>query len=162
MRKLIRTKTVQDSLVVGALGIALICYSVYKVTTARVKSSWMMSPYLFPILLGVFVVLLAVSMFFEGRHEARKAQAQEDAVPEAKEQQKPKLRIVDILVVIALSVLFDVVMRWIGFLPATALYLAAMILFLGERRWQVVLPVAVLTPAALYLIFTLALNVRLP
>ena len=58
--------------------------------------------------------------------------------------------------------LYDLALGWIGFRPATAIYLALMMLFLGERKWYVLLLVAAVTPFALYAIFKLGLNVRLP
>ena len=48
------------------------------------------------------------------------------------------------------------------FLPASALFLAGMMLFLGERRWWSIAAVAVAAPLVLYALFALGLGVRLP
>ena len=66
------------------------------------------------------------------------------------------------VLVIVLAVLYDIALPYAGFIPSTAVFLAAMVLFLGERKWYIFVPVAVLTPLILYAIFRLGLNVRLP
>ena len=66
------------------------------------------------------------------------------------------------MLVIVLAVLYDIALPYAGFIPSTAVFLAAMVLFLGERKWYIFVPVAVLTPLILYAIFRLGLNVRLP
>ena len=65
-------------------------------------------------------------------------------------------------VLVLLTAAYLALMGLISFIPATALYLAALIRLLGERRWGLIAAVAVLTPLALYALFALGLNVRLP
>jgi hypothetical protein len=53
-------------------------------------------------------------------------------------------------------------MPWLGFPAATFLLLAGFFLLLGERRWPVVLGLALAVTTVVHLGFALGLNVRLP
>ena len=50
----------------------------------------------------------------------------------------------------------------LSFVPATALFLYALMSFFGEERCRVKLLLAILVPLALYLVFSVGLSVRLP
>ncbi|MBO6039952.1 MAG: tripartite tricarboxylate transporter TctB family protein [Oscillospiraceae bacterium] len=156
MRDYLKNKNVQESIVVFLLGLALGAYSLISFHTARVQTRWIMSPYLFPLLLSVFAVLLSVSLFGEGRFEVGEARR-------GAEQTKPaKLKLKNVLVVVLMGVAYYVLISLIHFIPASMVFLAAMIWFLGERRWWMIALVAVLMPLVLYALFALGLSVRLP
>ena len=156
MRDYLKNKNVQESIVVFLLGLALGAYSLISFHTARVQTRWIMSPYLFPLLLSVFAVLLSVSLFGEGRFEVGEARR-------GAEQTKPaKLKLKNVLVVVLMGVAYYVLISLIHFIPASMVFLAAMIWFLGERRWWMITLVAVLMPLVLYALFALGLSVRLP
>ena len=156
MREYLKNKNVQESIVVFLLGLALGAYSLISFYTARVQTKWIMSPYLFPLLLSVFAVLLSVSLFGEGRYEVSEARR-------GAEQAKPaKLKLLNVLVVVLMGVAYYVLISLIHFIPASMIFLAAMIWFLGERRWWMIAAVAVVMPLVLYALFALGLSVRLP
>lgn len=72
---------------------------------------------------------------------------------------RPGLRVLAMVVVCAGYV---VLLRVIGYIPATVLALAACMYLLGTRRLRGLLIMPVVTAALLYAIFTYALFVRLP
>ncbi|MBR2287126.1 MAG: tripartite tricarboxylate transporter TctB family protein [Clostridia bacterium] len=155
MKERLKQRGVQDGLVVTALGIAFLIYSIVQFQGVAHKVNWMMSPFLFPIIIAAVAILLGVGMIREAAY----------AAPEAKREDNGRRALVkvrDALVVIVLAIAYDAALRYIGFLAATAIYLALMTLFLGERKWYVIVLVAVISPLALYAIFKLGLNVRLP
>ena len=145
----LRRRSVQDGLFVLAAGIALLIYSLYEMTHARVKASWIMSPYLFPSVLGGLGTLLGMILLTGALRKAR-----EDA--------PAPVRMRDMLVILGLSVLYNLALTPLGFIAATLLYLLVACALFGVRRPQVLLPVSILTPLALYLIFKIGLGVRLP
>lgn len=151
-----KNKKVQDSLVVFALGLALGAYSLIRFHAAAVKTDWALSPCLFPLLLSAFALLLAAALFWEGRREARGRGAESATSRPAPE----KLRYA--LGVLLLSTAYAALLPWLRFLPATAIFLAAMLLLLGERRWRMVAVLSLSVPLVLYAVFGLALHVRLP
>ena len=149
-------KSAQDGLAVLVLGCALLGHCLYKSATARIRSSWIMSPYLFPTILAGAAILLGVLMLASGVSAGRRAAGQ------GKAHAPGALRLRDAAAVLALSIAYDLLLTRAGFLVSSALYLAARTAYLGERRVKVWLPVAVLMPLALYALFKLGLGVRLP
>ena len=149
MREKRKNKTLRDGVAVLILALALGARSLIGFFTAKVRSAWILSPWLFPVLLALLALPLSVALIREGCRELP------DETPSASRLGKPAL-------IVLLSVVYLLLMGLIGFLPATALFLAALLWLLGERRWWSIAAVAVLTPLVLYAIFALGLNVRLP
>ena len=156
MRDYIKNKSVQDSIVVLGLGLALGIFSIYSFFHSKVKAEWIMSPYLFPMLIALFAIAMAYCLFMEGKHQV---DAERAGAPVAK---RDAIKLKSVVIVVGLSILYYVLMRVITFIPATVLFLAALMWFMGERRWKVLIPVAVLAPLVIYALFALGLNVRLP
>jgi len=156
LRDYIKNKSVQDSIVVLGLGLALGIFSIYSFFHSKVKAEWIMSPYLFPMLIAVFAIAMAYCLFMEGKHQVDAERAGTPAV------KGDPIKLKSVVIVVGLSILYYVLMRVITFIPATVLFLAALMWFMGERRWKVLIPVAVLAPLVIYALFALGLNVRLP
>ena len=155
MRRFLKTRA--DGLVVTLLGIAFLAYSVDQFRAMSRKVNWIMSPYLFPMSVAGMAILLGIGIIVESRGKDEK-----QAKAEAEGGRSTLRRALDVVLVIAMAVLYEIALPYTGFIPATAVFLAVMVLFLGERRWYIFVPVAVLTPLILYAIFRLGLNVRLP
>ena len=151
-----KNKSVQDSIVVLGLGLALGIFSVYSFFNAKVKAAWIMSPYLFPMLIALFAIGLAYCLFMEGKHQVDAEKAGGAAAKSS------AIKLKSVAAVVAISVIYYLVMRVITFIPATMLFLAALMWFMGERRWKVLVPVAVLAPLVIYAVFVWGLSVRLP
>ena len=64
MSERLKNQKFQEGLVILLLGIALGAYSLYMFRTAAVKTSWIMSPYLFPLLRYLY-------RFHHSRHRFR-------------------------------------------------------------------------------------------
>jgi len=152
-----KNKSVQDSIVVLGLGLALGCFSVYSFFHSKVKAAWIMSPYLFPMLIAVFTICIACCLFMEGKHQvdAQKTSGKEEIKAEP-------IKLKSVVAVVGISIIYYVLMRVITFIPATALFLAALMWFMGERKLKILIPVAILAPLAIYAIFAWGLSVRLP
>jgi hypothetical protein len=67
-----------------------------------------------------------------------------------------------VLIVVLMSAANCALISLIRFLPASMLFLAAMIWFLGERRPWMIAAVSIVMPLVLYALFGLGLGVRLP
>ena len=67
-----------------------------------------------------------------------------------------------VLVLVAASFAYYFLMQKIHFIAATVLYLLALFLYLGERTWWKLLLLSVITTGAIYVLFGMCLNVRLP
>ncbi len=146
--------TILDSLAFLLLSVALFCYSLYRHYNG-LPVEWQMSPYLFPALLSVFLFLLSLSLFAEGRRQSTSRGKTDSTAKKAADYR-------GVLVTIAASVLYVALMPVIHFLPATVLFLAGMLCYLGERRRWLVGLLSVGTSVAIYVLFALMLNVMLP
>lgn len=141
---------IQEGLLILFLGIALGVYSIYKFQTAAVQTQWIMSPYLFPLLLSVFTVLISLSLLLEGIHEGDRY------TPAA------SLNLKRLGMLLLLCILYAALLPHLSFVPATMLFLAATIRYLGEKRLWLIALIATVMPLVLYLIFAVGLSVRLP
>lgn len=143
---------IQEGILVLSLGAALGIYSLYSFFTATVKTQWIMSPYLFPLLLAAFAVLISLSLILEGVHDCA---AGENTATSS-------LALKPICIVLLLCILYAALLPRLSFIPATMLFLAAFIRYLGEKRVWLIALIAVIMPVLLYLIFGVGLSVRLP
>ena len=153
MSERLKNHKFQEGLVILILGAALGVYSLYMFRTAAVKTSWIMSPYLFPLLLSVFTVLVSLSLLLEAVHEMRAA---------AENGKKGKMNLKSVAVVMLLCIAYAALLPHLGFVIASILFLAAFIWFLGERRIWLVAGISIIMPLLLYVIFGVLLSVRLP
>lgn len=154
MSERLKNHKIQESILILFLGTALAVYSLYSFHTAAVQTSWIMSPYLFPLLLAVFTILIALSLLLEGIHECGAAAGKETA-PGA-------FQLKSVAVVMLLCVVYAALLPYLNFVIATMLFLAAFIWYLGERRIWLVALISIVMPVLLYLIFAVGLSVRLP
>ncbi len=153
-KSLLHNSNFQESLLVGCCSVGLLIYSLYHHHFDRNTSEWKMSPYLFPTLISVFGFLLAVSLLADALHELRDG-------PKEKASAGGK-NLVGVLVLVGASILYYLLLPVIHFIPATILYLLGLFLYLGERKWWKLALLSLLTTGAVYALFGLGLNVRLP
>ena len=153
VREQLKNKTFREGLAVLAAGLALGAYSLVSFRRSAVQTAWILSPWLFPMLLAVFAALLGAALLSGG---LRETDGNRDA---GKPDGRRALRVLAAALMVAA---YCALLPLIRFLPATALFLAGMMLFLGERRWWVIAAVAVAAPLVLYALFALGLGVRLP
>ncbi len=136
------------------LGVGLLVYSLYQHSHSNID--WVMSPYLFPLLISIFLLLLAVSLAAETIRNAKIETGQEKMKNSgAAYRGKFLLSVAGILV-------YYLVMPYLGFILSSLLFLAAMFWLLGERRWQLILLLSAGTTFILYGIFHGLLHVMLP
>lgn len=152
---LFANRTVQESILFFLLSIALLAYALYKHYTG-LPVSWEMSPYLFPVLIAVFLFLLSISLFTDGRRQAAVQQK------EAGESTPAAIDWKSTLFTVVASIVYFLLMPVIKFIPATILFLVAMFWYLKERRWWLVALLSAATAVLIYVMFGVLLNVMLP
>jgi putative tricarboxylic transport membrane protein len=135
---------------VGAALLAL-CALGYWLTTHFDEVPAMLSqnvpPTFFPRLILTFIVVLSAVLIALG--------LKRDA--EHKEALRPIVLVTAVLIVVA-----AVAMSTLGALPTLTLLTVALPLIWGERRYVIIGLLALATPVAVYIVFTLALHVRFP
>ena len=145
----VRTADIAVALVLIAVGAAVIADSL------RLGIGWSdsgpQSGY-FPFYIGVLIVLsslgtIGVALF--GRRRAREVFVERD-------------QLVRVLKVLVPSAVFVAAIGFIGIYVATAIFIAAFMLWLGRFRWYTVTAVSVVVPVALFLLFEIWFLVPLP
>lgn len=155
-KSLLKCSSFQDAVFVGVCSVVLLIYSLYHHHFDRNTSEWKLSPFLFPVLISVFGMLLTVSLIADAVQESKAGG--EAAVKEAAAQHNLK----GTLIFIAASFAYYFLLPRIHFIPATILYLLGLFIYLGERKWWKLILIPVIATAAIYLLFGKGLNVRLP
>lgn len=153
-RSLLRSPSFQDSIFVGVCSAGLLAYSLYHHYFDRNTSEWKTSPYLFPTLIAVFGLLLTVSLITDGLRECRAGGEEKKA--------GGRKNFVGVLVLIAAALAYYFLLPLIHFIPATLLFLAFLFIYLGERTWWKIVLLTVIATGLIYVLFGIALHVRLP
>lgn len=132
-----------------ALAVLAFCAAAYAVTLgfkeAPAAVAQNVQPATFPrLVIAVIAVLSAVMAALSFRSDSQ-----------GKRPLKPMVWVTG-----AMMVAFVIAFETLGFIAAMVLFALAMPLLWGERRWQLLLPFAVLFPAAVYLVFVVGLGVH--
>lgn len=150
-RELLKNKTVREGAFFFACAAALLVYSFCK-HYAGIRVEWKLSPYLFPILTGVLLLILSVCLVAQGLKECGQSGDKERFCFNRK----------NFLATVGMAAVYCLSVKYITFLGATPLLLLGMLLVLGERRKSVLILVPILTTGAIYVIFGVLLRVNLP
>ncbi|MBI4608415.1 MAG: tripartite tricarboxylate transporter TctB family protein [Candidatus Rokubacteria bacterium] len=113
------------------------------------------SPLFFPRFIAVVLGLLGALIFLRGRTRAQTLRAGEGFTF----GREAAVRVAGAALIL---VLYLALLDTVGYLLLTPVTLAALIVFLGFRRWPVLVPVAVLTPIVVYYGFRWGMKILLP
>lgn len=150
-RELIKNKTVREGALFFVCAAALLVYS-FRRHYAGISVEWKLSPYLFPILTGVLLLILSVCLIAQGVKEDGKNADKERVCFNRK----------NFLATVGMAAAYCLAVKYITFVGATFLLLLGMLLVLGERRKSVLILVPLLATGAIYVLFGVLLRVNLP
>ena len=171
-KKLISNHAVQESILLLLFGGALIWYAM-DARSHSFNKDWSQSPYLFPVLVSVLLLILALSLLIQGISAVKKEEAAEAKA--AASTSSP----LSALVVAGISLVYYGVLAWVKlpaiaftvaslyvkistFEVATFAFLLAMMRFLGEKKSAVLLGVSLGATVFLSIVFRSMLHVLLP
>ena len=121
-----------------------------------------------PKIIGVVAIIASLVTIFMPSTSVREPEDQK--VLEAKEKLKEEISFANIgdyavgqlAIMIALMCVYALVLRSLGFIPATACFLFLGSLLLGERRWVSMILVSIIAPTAIWLLVTYVLERKIP
>ncbi|MCP4624400.1 MAG: tripartite tricarboxylate transporter TctB family protein [bacterium] len=119
-----------------------------------------MSPGDFPIIIAVMLAVFAVWLFVDTFHDPLK-KTDLDSDHETKNTKNPKA-MRDIVTGFGIFTAMLVVMPFIGFSLAAIVFVCTFLLVIGSYKYYLAVPIAVLIPSFLWLIFGYLLAVPLP
>ena len=159
----------QEAVFIAVCSLLLLLYSLYHHHFDRNVTEWKTSPFLFPVLTAVFGILLSAALFSEALRERKRGaeQAGDGDAGTAGRISGPGMfkkhqTVKSVLLFICISVCYDILLPVLHFLPATVMYLAVLFFLLGERKVWKICASSAAGAAAVYLLFGVLLNVRLP
>lgn len=107
--------------------------------------AWSLSPYLFPLVIACLIMAFSLLLLCSPPPARAKAAERKTVLP-----------------ALLLCAAYCFSLTLLPYVAATALFLAAFFLLLGERRPGRIVPASLLSAALLYLLFGVALRVMLP
>jgi len=141
------------------IGVGLMIYSLYQHSCFNID--WVMSPYLFPLLISVFLLLLAFGLAAETMRDT-KAETEQAEMGNRESPNSKGIYRRQFFLSVAGILVYYLTMPYLGFIFSSLLFLAAMFWLLGERRWQLILLLSAGITFVLYGIFHGLLHVMLP
>ena len=136
-------------------GIFLFVVSVFGISMSFISHKdfnveWKLSPYLFPLIISFFLLILSISIIMQGLKD------------ESEKKEKSKIDIKSLLIFGLVCLLYLLVFNFLGFVLSTIILLVLLMMLLGERRWWFILLVSVISSLIIYLLFAKYLSVMLP
>lgn len=148
----------KSDVVIGAL-LFVLSAVMYALTFQFPEQTVALSPTFFPRLVTLCMAGLACLLVYQS---LRRPQAVKSAPTASGMTWVRQGHVQRVAAMVALGFVYTQVIDSLGFLIATGLFLAAMVLLFMERRWTVVLAVAVLGSSTLYGVFRMVFKVPLP
>ncbi|MGN1190135.1 MAG: tripartite tricarboxylate transporter TctB family protein [Candidatus Ornithospirochaeta sp.] len=111
---------------------------------------WKLSPYLFPLIISIFLFILSISILASSLKENEKR----------KEKEKGDIK--SLLIFGLICVFYLLVLNFLGFVLSSILLLISLMILLGERRWWFIALVSIISTVVIYLLFAKYLSVMLP
>ena len=136
-------------------GVFLFVVSVFGISMSFISHKdfnveWKLSPYLFPLIISFFLLILSISIITQGLKD------------ESEKKEKSKIDIKSLLIFGLICILYLLVFNFLGFVLSTIILLVLLMMLLGERRWWFILLVSVISSLIIYLLFAKYLSVMLP
>lgn len=136
-------------------GVFLFVVSVFGIVMSFISHKdfnveWKLSPYLFPLIISFFLLILSLSIISQGLKV------------DGEKKEKGKVDIKSLLIFTLVCVLYLLVFNFLGFILSTIILLVLLMILLGERRWWFILLVSVISSVFIYLLFAKYLSVMLP
>ena len=136
-------------------GVFLFVVSVFGISMSFISHKdfnveWKLSPYLFPLIISFFLLILSISIITQGLKD------------ESEKKEKGKIDIKSLLIFGLICILYLLVFNFLGFVLSTIILLVLLMMLLGERRWWFILLVSVISSLIIYLLFAKYLSVMLP
>lgn len=169
-----KNKIMQQAGIFLLLGVGLLLYSALQLRVEKVD--WILSPYLFPLIIGMVFVVSSIFLYKEEKKqkaEKRKDERTEIMQAESEEsfgrrealkfvQERENKELIKVGIIFTGTLVYVLLIPVIRFLPASFLYLFGLFRFLGEKQILKGLALSGGTVLFLYLLFEKMFYVILP
>ncbi len=137
-----------EGILFSTLGVFLLVYSLYN--HYQIEVAWKLSPYLFPVLIALLLIVASIGLFLQGRGRTKTNDSLE----------RDGLKRIAFFT--GLVFLYYIVLPFLGFIITNILVLSLIFIYLKLRSWWRVALLSIGITLILYLVFQTLLHVRLP
>lgn len=152
-------KNLNKDLIEGIILILISSFFISESLKLRGMEEVSLSPSLFPLIITGFLLIFSIILTIRA---IRVKDIYEDLNISTKKMDREANNIRPVLLVIVASFIYLLILSRVHFIISSILYLLSLLLILGEKRWKVFLPIAIITPVLIFFIFTNLLDVLLP
>jgi putative tricarboxylic transport membrane protein len=132
-------------------------YSTWLIKSIRIGDP--VGPKVFPIIVGIGIILSALGLLFESWREARSAKTRDEAT---KAEGPSPHNIPAVAAVIAWMALYVILMEPLGFMIACTTFLLGMMAYFHRNHWATNIAVSVIFSVTIYTVLTKLLQAPLP
>lgn len=141
-----------EGILLAALAIAIMIVSL----NMNSFGSWALSPGLVPLIMGVILLILSMTLVYKGLNKLKFVNKDSTG------RSPGKIKLINVILISGITLLFLWLLPIVHFVWATVIYMAVLLLLLGERRWWAIVSISAGTTGFIYYIFGILLNVMLP
>ncbi|MBQ0071233.1 MAG: tripartite tricarboxylate transporter TctB family protein [Spirochaetales bacterium] len=145
---ILKNSDFMEGLVFFIFSIAGILFSLNEHTKMSIQ--WKLSPYLFPLFISILLLILSLTLMLT---------AWKKGVSSSKSSPVDWKKIIIFSV---MCVIYYNVIVYLGFMLTTLLFLAGMLVLMGEKRWWLIILISILTTLVIWGLFAKFLHVLLP
>ena len=136
-------------------GVFLFVVSVFGIVMSFISHKdfnveWKLSPYLFPLIISFFLLILSLSIISQGLKV------------DGEKKEKGKVDTKSLFLFVIICICYLLFFNFLGFILSTIFILVSLMLLLGERRWWFIALVSIVSAIVIYLLFGKYLSVMLP
>lgn len=135
----------------------VISMTIYILTYQFPQQTVALSPKVFPQFVSTCLFILSVALLIQGIAGVKK-----DSEQKKVELTLNKIFIIRMLLMITFAFLYIQILPLAGFILATSLFLAGLMLLFNEKRWFRILAVSIITAVLLYILFRMVFKIFLP
>lgn len=141
-----------EGTLLAALAIAIMIVSL----NMNSFGSWALSPGLVPLIMGVILLTLSMTLVYKGLKKLKLISRDSTG------RSPGKIKLINVILISGITLLFLWLLPIVHFVWATVIYMAVLLLLLGERRWWAIVSISAGTTGFIYYVFGILLNVMLP
>lgn len=153
-----KSKRINKNLIEAIVLILISSFFIRESWKLRGAETLALSPALFPLIITVSLLVFSIILTVQ----AIRIKKTEDKTIDGNIIHGEESDIKSVVLFIGISFIYLLILSRVHFILSSILYLLSILLILGERRWKVFLPLAIITPVLIFFIFTNLLDVLLP
>lgn len=149
------------SIILIILAVLLLFFS-YKIPIIKTVQEININCQFFPRISSIFLLILSVLLFLKSFKLTEKIKLFSKQSSKEKEVKTVNIKYKIVFSIILLTTIYLVLFFRVGFIVSSIIYILIFLLLMGTRKWYYLIPIPILFPVIIYLLFSYAFNILLP